>query len=250
VSLESSQVERADTTVSASQIQWQGKLAHFDLMHEGARFGVRLPALGRYNIANALVVAGCLLALQVPAQTVAHLLGSVPEVPGRMNALGGEDEPLVVVDYAHTPDALHSAISALRPVARDRGGKLVCVFGCGGDRDPGKRPQMGQIATELADRTIVTSDNPRSEDPQQIIDQILAGAARQSNVKVEADRARAIHVAVSSAAATDVILLAGKGHESAQEIKGVKHPFDDSTQAQQALHASRSARQRTMAGAA
>ncbi|MFM2399003.1 MAG: UDP-N-acetylmuramoylalanyl-D-glutamate-2,6-diami no-pimelate ligase [Pseudomonadota bacterium] len=239
-SMTTSQGENADTLVGASGLQWQGRSAHFELTHEGAQLDVKLPALGDYNVANALTVAGCLLALRMPIHAVAAALATVPAVAGRMNALGGEDTPLAVVDYAHTPDALASALNALRPVAHDRKGKLICVFGCGGDRDPGKRPQMGQIAAELADRVVVTSDNPRSEAPQNIIDQILAGIDRPGALHVDADRARAIAYAVDSAHANDVVLLAGKGHESVQEIAGVKHPFDDATHARQALDAWRS----------
>jgi UDP-N-acetylmuramoyl-L-alanyl-D-glutamate--2,6-diaminopimelate ligase len=146
---------------------------------------------------------------------------------------GGVDQPLLVVDYAHTPDALDKALSTLREIAIARGGRLICLFGCGGERDPGKRPMMGALAERLADQIIVTSDNPRGEDPQHIADQILAGM--QSKPLVELDRARAIRNAVAIADARDVILLAGKGHEAYQEIAGVKHPFSDMGSAQRAL---------------
>jgi UDP-N-acetylmuramoyl-L-alanyl-D-glutamate--2,6-diaminopimelate ligase len=205
------------------------------LFHDGIGLDVRLPALGRYNIANALTVATCMLALDVPAAVVARTLSNVPEVAGRMNALGGDATPLVVVDYAHTPDALANAITALRPVAHDRAGRLICVFGCGGDRDPGKRPEMGRIASELSDRVIVTSDNPRSEEPKKIVEQILTGITKRNGTQALVDRASAIAAAIADAQAADVILLAGKGHESTQEIAGVKHPFSDAAQAREAL---------------
>jgi UDP-N-acetylmuramoyl-L-alanyl-D-glutamate--2,6-diaminopimelate ligase len=136
--------------------------------------------------------------------------------------------PLAVVDYAHTPDALQKTLEALRPIAQQRNGKLWCVFGCGGDRDSGKRPQMGSVATQYADQIIVTSDNPRSEDPQAIMDMICQGINSQAgNVQKIADRAAAIMVAIRHADARDVVLVAGKGHETAQEINGKSFDFSD-----------------------
>jgi UDP-N-acetylmuramyl tripeptide synthase len=150
-------------------------------------------------------------------------LVSLPEVPA-------DRQPLTVVDYAHTPDALHKALLALRPVAQARGGKLWCVFGCGGARDPIKRPLMGAMAEQHADHVVLTSDNPRSEAPAFILSQILAGIAGQGGhdlVDVIEDRREAIAHAVSSAQAADVVLVAGKGHEATQEVAGVKYPFSD-----------------------
>jgi UDP-N-acetylmuramyl-tripeptide synthetase len=164
---------------------------------------------------------------------IAEVLPRLLPPPGRMQAIGGEGQPLVVVDYAHSPDALEKALATLRETARARGGNLVCVFGCGGDRDAGKRPLMGAVAGRLADRVVVTSDNPRSEQPQAIIDAILTGM--KSRAAVEADRAAAIAAAVAGADARDVILLAGKGHEPYQEIAGVRHPFSDLDAAKSAL---------------
>jgi len=149
-----------------------------------------------------------------------------------MERVGGNGEPLVVIDYSHTPDALDNALGALRDVATARGGRLSVVFGCGGDRDKGKRPQMGAVAERLADRVLVTSDNPRSEQPQAIIDDILAGMGR---AEVEIDRAAAVRRAIFEGEARDVILLAGKGHESYQDVAGTKYPFSDIEQAQAAL---------------
>jgi UDP-N-acetylmuramoyl-L-alanyl-D-glutamate--2,6-diaminopimelate ligase len=143
----------------------------------------------------------------------------------------------VAVDYAHTPDALEKGLQALRPLAAQRGGQLWCVFGCGGDRDATKRPLMAAVAEKNADRVVVTSDNPRSEKPEAIISQILLGLSHRECVEVEADRARAIAETIRAAAAGDVILLAGKGHEDYQEVGGVKHPFSDQDHARKALEA-------------
>jgi UDP-N-acetylmuramoyl-L-alanyl-D-glutamate--2,6-diaminopimelate ligase len=148
--------------------------------------------------------------------------------------------PEVVVDYAHTPDALEKAVAALRPLARARGGQLWCLFGCGGNRDASKRPLMGEIAARLADRVVVTSDNPRRENAHGILDQIVTGvphAAAISKLQVEGDRRLAILQAVAAAAVNDVILIAGKGHEDYQEIDGVKHPFSDIVESAAALAA-------------
>jgi len=149
-----------------------------------------------------------------------------------MERVGGLGEPLIIIDYCHTPDALDNALTTLREVVTSRGGRLIVVFGCGGDRDKGKRPQMGELAMAKADRVLVTSDNPRSEAPQAIIDDILAG---MTSAEVEIDRATAICRAVLEADTCDVILLAGKGHEQYQEIAGIRHPFSDVEQAQAAL---------------
>jgi UDP-N-acetylmuramyl tripeptide synthase len=143
------------------------------------------------------------------------------------------------VDYAHTPDALDKALQALRPLAEQRGGKLWCVFGCGGDRDPTKRPLMAAVVEKNADHVVVTSDNPRSEKPENIISQILLGLSHDRCVEVQADRARAIAETIGAAAPHDVVLLAGKGHEDYQEVAGVKHPFSDKAHAQAALDARR-----------
>jgi UDP-N-acetylmuramoyl-L-alanyl-D-glutamate--2,6-diaminopimelate ligase len=189
--------------------------------------------LGAYNAANLLGVLGVLLASDVSLQPALDVLAQLLPVEGRMQALGGGDQPLVVVDYAHTPDALEQVLIALR--AHLRSGKLVLVFGCGGDRDRGKRPAMGEIASRLADRVVVTSDNPRSEQPQSIIDQIVAGA--RGAVRCIPDRAAAIATAIREAESDDVILLAGKGHERWQEIGSTRLPFSDADIAQRCLQA-------------
>ena len=192
---------------------------------------VRVPVLGRFNVSNALGVLGCLVASGIPFATAAKRLESLPPVPGRMQVVG--EEPLAVIDYAHTPDALDNVLQALRPVAAARGGRLAVVFGAGGDRDPTKRPLMGAVAARLADRVLVTSDNPRSEDPLAIIAAIREGIA--SEHEVEADRARAIEQAILKADPRDVVLIAGKGHETYQEIAGRRAHFSDEAHARAAL---------------
>jgi UDP-N-acetylmuramoyl-L-alanyl-D-glutamate--2,6-diaminopimelate ligase len=196
------------------------------------------PVVGRFNVSNLLAVIGALLARGEGLEDIAVALRALQPPPGRMQLLGGANEPLIVVDYAHTPDALEKALGVLRETAAVRGGHLVCVFGCGGRRDPGKRPQMGAIAERLADRVVLTSDNPRSEDPQAIIGDILAGMQRSP--LVQPDRGRAIADAVSAADPRDVILVAGKGHEPYQEIAGVRHVFSDVDAAKSALTGRRS----------
>ncbi|MGI9132992.1 MAG: UDP-N-acetylmuramoyl-L-alanyl-D-glutamate--2,6-diaminopimelate ligase [Rhodoferax sp.] len=193
--------------------------------------------IGGYNVSNLLGVLAGLRALDVPLDQALAVCSRLGPVPGRMECLGNADEPLVAVDYAHTPDALAQALSALQPLARQRGGRLWCVFGCGGDRDASKRPLMGAIAAQKADLVVVTSDNPRSEKPESIIAQILLGSAPGPHLYVHADRAEAIAFAVAQAQASDVLLLAGKGHEQTQEIAGCKRPFSDRLHALQALRA-------------
>jgi UDP-N-acetylmuramoyl-L-alanyl-D-glutamate--2,6-diaminopimelate ligase len=167
-------------------------------------------------------------------------LAHLQAVAGRMQTLGGAAQPAVVVDYAHTPDALEKVLLALREVSEASGGRLICVFGCGGDRDRGKRPMMGQVVAKLADVCIVTSDNPRSEDPHAIIAAIVPGieaglAGKACGYQVVEDRAAAIALAIGEAQAKDTVLLAGKGHEEYQEINGVKHAFSDIEEARRAL---------------
>jgi UDP-N-acetylmuramoyl-L-alanyl-D-glutamate--2,6-diaminopimelate ligase len=195
------------------------------------RAPLRVNAVGRFNVANALGVLGCLIVKGLAFRDAAALLAELPGVPGRMQKVA--EHPLVVIDYAHTPDALEKVLSALRPVANERRGRLVAVFGAGGDRDPTKRPLMGEVAARLADRVLLTSDNPRSEDPRAIIDAIAAGV--QGPCEIEADRARAIAAAIAAAAEEDVLLLAGKGHESYQEIRGARLPFSDEAVARSAI---------------
>lgn len=202
--------------------------------------------IGRFNVANLLGVMAVLLVSGVTLSNALHELSHISAVPGRMQTFGeGGDRPTVVVDYAHTPDALEKVLQAVREVLGREivgtvNGKLICVFGCGGDRDRGKRPMMGAIAAKLADVSIITSDNPRSEAPLDIIAAIVSGITSErrktnSTYQIIEDRASAIAQAVLSAHATDIVLIAGKGHESHQEIRGVKYPFSDAEVAQRAL---------------
>jgi UDP-N-acetylmuramoyl-L-alanyl-D-glutamate--2,6-diaminopimelate ligase len=207
-------------------------------LHEGAdRVAVRTQMIGDYNVANLLATIGGLRACGVSLADAAAACALLTPVPGRMQRIASDAAgPQVVVDYAHTPDALEKALLALQPFATERGGDLWCVFGCGGNRDQGKRPLMGGLAQRLAQRVVVTSDNPRSEAPAFILLQIVAGlAGSQERVKVIEDRRAAIAHAVRHAGPRDVILVAGKGHEDYQEIAGVKHPFSDVEEAHAAL---------------
>ena len=191
--------------------------------------------IGTYNVSNLLGVIAAMRGLGVPLQAAVQACSALHPVPGRMECLGEPGEPMVVVDYAHTPDALGQALAALRPLSTQRGGRLWCVFGCGGDRDPSKRPLMGAIASQKSDQVVVTSDNPRSEKPEAIIAQILLGLVQSKAVTVQTDRALAIADAIGRAGPHDVVLLAGKGHEATQEVAGTKHAFLDRDHAQSAL---------------
>jgi len=191
------------------------------------------PLLGRFNAENLLGTLAVLLVSGVLLADALQQAAQLRSVPGRMQTLGGNGMPSVVVDYAHTPDALEKVLHTLREVTAAGGGKLICVFGCGGDRDRGKRLMMGTVAGKLADVSIVTSDNPRSENPADIIAAIVAGI--NSCHEVIEDRAQAIARAINSAQAIDTVLIAGKGHEDYQEIKGVKYPFSDIEMAQRNL---------------
>ena len=222
-----------DEVLRAEDLSMDAVGIEFDL--RGVHFAA--PVVGRFNASNLLAVIGTLLVRNERLDDIAVALRSIRPPPGRMQALGGKDEPLVVVDYAHTPDALEKALGVLRETAAARGGRLLCVFGCGGERDPGKRPQMGDVAARLADRVLVTSDNPRGEDPLTIIAGIVAGMP--SPRRIEPDRAKAIAEAVAAAGPRDVILLAGKGHELYQEIAGVRHAYSDIEAAKSALEARR-----------
>ena len=211
---------------------------------QGLRFLVREGAeqhllatqlIGQYNVSNLLGVIAAMRALGVSLADAVAACGSLLPVPGRMERLQQAGRPLVAIDYAHTPDALDKALLALRPLARQRGGQLWCVFGCGGDRDATKRPLMAAVVEKNADRVVVTSDNPRGEKPENIISQILLGLSHNECVQVQADRALAIAETLAAAAPEDVVLLAGKGHEDYQEVGGVKHPFSDKVHAQAAL---------------
>ena len=207
------------------------RAAHLELAAAGSRFlldgrfgraEVALPLLGDFNVANALAAAACALALDHSIAEVAARLTAAPQVPGRMELIS--DRPCAVLrDYAHTPDALERALRTLRPLTP---GRIIVVFGCGGDRDRGKRPIMGQLAAELADLPVVTSDNPRTENPDAIIDDVEQGMGSVPRLRI-ADRRLAIAAALGEARAGDTLLLAGKGHETYQVIGTEKQPFDE-----------------------
>lgn len=223
----------ADADVRALNVTTSAEGLAFDLQTPWGSHAVRSRLLGRFNVANLLAVIACLGAMGAPFDRLVEAIEALEPINGRMNRLGGVSGlPLVVVDYAHTPDALEQALTALRAHCE---GELICVFGCGGERDAGKRPQMGGIAERLADRIIVTDDNPRGEDGDVIVAQIVAGLRQPATATVERDRAKAIGLALSTAQPGDVVLIAGKGHETYQEGAHGKRPFDDLAIARQAL---------------
>jgi UDP-N-acetylmuramoyl-L-alanyl-D-glutamate--2,6-diaminopimelate ligase len=200
------------------------------------RGDLKTTLVGAFNASNLLGCLAVLLASDVPLADALAALSAMEPPPGRMQRLGGGDDPLVVVDYAHSPDALEKVLTALRPAVLE-GGELVCVFGCGGDRDAGKRPEMGRVASTLADRLIVTSDNPRTEDPAAITSAIVRGIRDTGNRRwiVDLDRATAINAGIGGAKAGDVVLIAGKGHEDYQDANGVRTHFSDVEAAAAAL---------------
>ena len=229
---------RADD--QASQVQWAlFAPGNPKAIHQGHK---KLALMGRFNAANALAVACSLMALGQSPSEAMQALDRLKAVPGRMQCLGQSQTPLVVVDYAHTPDAIEQVLVALRPVAQQRQGRLHCVLGAGGDRDPGKREAMGAAAMGIADSLCLTSDNPRYEDPEAICEALkkgasgVAGLARDSKrLFVELDRGLAIDRVIQQAGPRDVILIAGKGHERFQEIQGQRISFDDESRAREAL---------------
>lgn len=219
-------VSRADT-VSAT---------HIKLSHHGFSARITTPwgsgvlkssLLGRFNLSNLLAVLTTLGIMQIPFTDILQYLSSLSTIPGRMQPFGGNKRPLVVVDYSHTPDSLEKALIALREHCS---GTLWCVFGCGGNRDAGKRPLMGQIAERYSDQLIITADNPRFEDQQRITDDIISGLLCPWAAEIEHDRQTAIAYAINSAHAGDIVLIAGKGHECYQQIGAEKLPFNDAEQ--------------------
>ncbi len=221
--------------LQARRLAYTAQGMGFEVVEGDAVLPLQTQLIGSYNVSNLLGVLAAMRALGVPLVAAVHACSQLQAVPGRMQCLGDARTPLVAVDYAHTPDALDHALAALRPMVQARGGKLWCVFGCGGDRDTSKRPLMGAIAGKLADWVVVTSDNPRSEKPEAIIAQILLGLPSCQTLEVQSNRALAIAQTIRAAAPEDVVLLAGKGHEATQEVAGVKSPFSDLVHAQQAL---------------
>ena len=207
--------------VHSEDVRFGPRGSEWTLALERERVSVRLPLIGDFNVMNALGAAAAAYALGSTTAQIAARLSSLPQVPGRLELLN--ESPAVLRDYAHTPDALERALTAVRPFVR---GRLIAVFGCGGDRDRGKRPVMGEIAERLADLAIVTSDNPRTEDPETILDEI-EGGMRGTNHERITDRLEAIQRALAIATPEDVILLAGKGHETYQVRGTTKYPFDE-----------------------
>ncbi len=224
-----------DARLQAQGVAWGDSGLRLEVVEGAEKHTLQTTMIGDYNVSNLLGVIAAQRALGVPlAQAVAACAQLAP-VPGRMERLVAPGQPLVAVDYAHTPDALDKALQALRPLAVARGGRLWCVFGCGGDRDASKRPLMGAVAQHQADAVVVTSDNPRSEEPGHILHQILLGTIAGETVRAEPDRAAAIAQVLAEADARDVVLIAGKGHEEYQETAGVRQPFSDMAQARAAL---------------
>ena len=198
---------------------------HFDLMYKNKLSHIKTNIIGEFNVSNMLAVVASLVMRNIAFENVVQILNQLNSVTGRMEAIKLNNCPLVIVDFAHTPDALFKALQTLKNIRSC--GELYCIFGCGGNRDKTKRPLMGKIASELADKVIVTSDNPRNEDPSDITDDILAGILLRKNVTVIIDRKTAILQSIKNAKCNDIILIAGKGHENYQEIGDVKHHFSD-----------------------
>ena len=198
------------------------------------RFAFQSPLVGSFNVANVLAAIGAGIALGLSVPEMLRVLPQFLGVPGRMERvqIDSDQAITVIVDYAHTPDSLENLLIAARPFIP---GQMICVFGCGGDRDRTKRPKMGKIAADLADYTIVTSDNPRTENPQQILEDVLAGISDRSQTTVLSDRAEAIDFAIKKAKPGDGVLIAGKGHEDYQILGTEKIHFDDREQAREAL---------------
>lgn len=221
--------------VAAQGIRHGAKGLCFEVVEGDEIHTLATALVGHYNVSNVLGVIACMRAIGYSLADAVQACRVLPAVPGRMQTVGEAGEPLVVIDYAHTPDAVAQAVQALLPLAHSRGGEVTCVLGCGGDRDAAKRPLMAAAAEQHAQHVVLTSDNPRSEDPQTILNHMLAGLKHVSKAIVIADRAQAIAQTVQHARAQDVVLVAGKGHEDYQEMSGIKHPFSDVQHARQAL---------------
>jgi UDP-N-acetylmuramoyl-L-alanyl-D-glutamate--2,6-diaminopimelate ligase len=223
--------ETAAADIVADNVQLSADGIKADISTPWGTLGLDTGLIGRFNLSNLLLAISVCGELGLTLAQIESAVNQINAVPGRMQ-LVKRRLPLVVVDYAHTPDALEKALQALTKHCQ---GNLWCVFGCGGDRDTGKRPEMARIAEQLSDRVVITSDNPRGEDPQSIIDMVLAGITDSDAVTAITLREQAIAYAVAELEEQDILLIAGKGHETYQEIKGVRMPFDDVAVAQQAL---------------
>ena len=230
----------ADAEVRAGRVRPGPHGTSFEVTHPGGDLALSTALVGDFNLYNCLAACAVALRAGIPEDAIRRGVAGLRSVPGRFEAVERGQPFTVVVDYAHTPDSLDNVLREARRVAQRQGGRLLCVFGCGGDRDRGKRPLMGAVAARLADVVVVTSDNPRSEDPEAIIGEILEGlgAARATGAdEVLPDRRQAIAAALGRASSGDVVVIAGKGHETGQEIGGRKLPFDDRTVAAEVLEA-------------
>ncbi len=232
-------VSRQCEVVYASNLKFDLRGLEFDIDYQGNRERLKVDLIGKFNAANLLAVTAALLASGVDFSEAVHALQAVQPVAGRMEKFGGEDQPDVIVDYAHTPDALEKVLMTLREILQSsRVGKkskrLHCVLGCGGDRDKGKRKLIGEIVARYADEVVFTSDNPRNEDPHAIINDMIAGL-KQCRYQIEVNRELAIYQVISGASPGDIVLVAGKGHEAFQEIAGQKFPMNDAVIVQQVL---------------
>ena len=224
--------EHADVVVHAPK--WRKGTWEFEIQYDGKCVETKLPLIGLYNVANAAGAAAALLGLGYSLEELGGALGKITQIPGRMECVSAEG-PTVIVDFAHTPEAMQNALEAARECVAN-GGKLCIVFGAGGDRDPSKRPMMGEIASKCADYAIVTSDNPRTENPMAIIDGIVAGIPKSFDYDIEADRSKAIENAILKANPEDVIMVVGKGHEDYQILGTEKIHFDDREQCKNSLN--------------
>ena len=216
--------EKADLSAEIHSIDDSGTT--FTLQYQGQSIRIKTPLLGRFNVANHLAAAGLCLSAGLDLKTVAHGLSALDAIPGRLENVKSDAPFTVLVDFAHTDDALDNVLSTLKPLCKAR---LIVVFGCGGDRDKTKRPRMAKVVEKYADLGIVTSDNPRTENPDDIISQIVAGFENPGSpkIKIEPDRKKAIALAIESAGKNDVVIIAGKGHENYQIIGKQKFPFSD-----------------------
>lgn len=220
-----SQRHQTDVSVCAKDIAFHSSGMEILVEYQGQSAALNSPLVGEFNASNLLAAVTVLLTQGVSLQEACKALSNVQPVEGRMQGLStNEMLPAVVIDFAHTPDALEKALLALR---RHCSGKLWCVFGCGGDRDPGKRPQMAEVVSRLADELVITADNPRGEKLSDIIGQMVKGIPQGTSFQIVEERVRAVEFAICNARAGDVVLLAGKGHEAYQEINGIKHEYSD-----------------------
>ena len=230
-------VESQDADITVSNLEFSARGIYATLYSPWGEGILTSSLLGRFNLSNLLAVIGVLCAQGISLPRVLEAVKHLSTVPGRMERFGGGGLPTVIVDYAHTPDALERVLVSLRELCS---GELWCVFGCGGERDRGKRAMMGEVAERLADQLVLTNDNPRTEAPQQIITDIQSGLRKPAQTILELDRALAIQMAIHSAHSRDLILVAGKGHEHWQEVKGARIAFSDAEQVKQALNIKRS----------